>query len=87
MLDITWGRVLRIWWLIAWRSLTGAVFIGVVIGAIVGFVGALAGVPRSVVTLTAPIIGGVVGLGWGVVVIRMALKKNYRGFRLALIAT
>ena len=31
------------------------------------------------------IIGSIIGLVWGVVVMRMALRKTYKGFRLALI--
>ena len=37
-LEATWGRVLRVWWLIVWRSILGAIVIGGVAGGILGFV-------------------------------------------------
>jgi hypothetical protein len=83
-LEATWGRVLSVWWLIAWRGFFGGVVLGFLGGFIAGFVcGAIghaewarsAGVAASLV----------LGLPWGVAVIRMALLKKYEGFRIALV--
>jgi hypothetical protein len=84
-LEVTLGRVFSVWWLLAWRGTLGAVLIGGVVGFIIGFVGALAGVRQETIASLSTIAGGLVGLGWAIVVVRMALRKHYGDFRLALV--
>ncbi|HEX5472453.1 MAG TPA: hypothetical protein VFW73_11230 [Lacipirellulaceae bacterium] len=93
-LEITWERIVRIWWLIAWRTVLGSVVISFVLGgiagAVFGFIAARSGVPRQSFVSTARFIGLLVGvltwIVWGIVVVRMAFRKKYGDFRLALIA-
>lgn len=84
-LEVTWGRVMSVWWLLAWRSGLGAVLIGAAVGFVIGLVGALAGVSTDTITVLSTIAGAVVGLVWAIVVVRMALRKQYGEFRLALV--
>jgi hypothetical protein len=84
-LEATWGRVISVWWLLAWRGLLGAVLIGAVVGFIIGFIGALAHVSQETITLLSSIAGALVGLAWAIMVVRMALRKRYGEFRLALV--
>jgi hypothetical protein len=84
-LEITWGRVASVWWLLAWRTLVGAMLLGAAFGFLIGFVGALAGLPQDKITTLSSIVGGIIGLVWGFVVVRMALKKQYSDFRLVLV--
>jgi hypothetical protein len=84
-LEITWGRVMSVWWLVAWRSGVGAVLLGAAIGFVIGFIGALAAVPVQTITVLSTAAGAIVGLVWAIVVVRMALRKHYGDFRLALV--
>ena len=81
-----WNEILRITWFLLWRIVLGGIAIGFALGLIVNLV---AGYGFGV--LLGPQInlriGMLVALIWWPVVIRMLLKKRFRGFRLALIAT
>jgi hypothetical protein len=92
-LPLTWPRVARIWWLMAWRITVGAVILGFVFGGIAGGVtggieGAL-GATRETMLWSTKLAGQVAGfiasLIWLFFVLRMALRKRYSDFRLALI--
>jgi len=84
-LEPSWERVIRVWWLIAWRNVAGSIVIGAVIGGIVGLSAFLAGVP--IVTLLVPIriVAVIAAVLWTGFVVRSALRKRYRGFRIAIV--
>jgi ABC-type enterobactin transport system permease subunit len=84
-LEGTWARILSVWWLMLWRSVVGSVLIGFAAGAVLGLIGALANWPADTVDVAAYVLGLVIGVLWGVVVLCMALKKRYEGFRIALV--
>ena len=88
-LEITWNRVLRVWWSYLWRNLICIVvgmLLGMVFGFIVGFImGAMGFPPRVIVFVTAPI-GFVMGLAISIVPMKMILGKDYGEFRLVLLA-
>ena len=84
-LEPTLKRTLSVWWLLAWRG----TLIGALMGAAVGFViglmwYALSWSPQHLQTVTG-ILGGCIGLVWGFFVLRMAFRKQYNGFRIALV--
>lgn len=85
-MEITWSRVAAVWWLIAWRAGLGGALIGAVLGFVIGFVGAALGASLQGITITSSLVGALVGLFWSLVVVRMALRKQYGDFRLALVA-
>lgn len=83
-LDISLGRLLRIYWLFAWRGVLGSVLIGFVLGFATGFVlGGLGGTLTQTRTISGAV-GLVVGLIWSIVCLRMALSKKYSDFRIVL---
>ncbi|MHC2338808.1 GYF domain-containing protein [Bradyrhizobium sp. USDA 4454] len=84
-LDVTLGRLLRIYWLFIWRSLLGSILIGAVLGFIIGFVLAVLGAPKTLVQSTTGLAGAIVGFIWSIVCLRMALEKKYSDFRIALL--
>jgi hypothetical protein len=84
-LDPTFSQALRIWWLIMWRGLLGASLIGAASGFVLGVVGLLAAIPAPTISLAGGVLGACIGIGWMIVVVRMALRKRYGSFRLALI--
>jgi hypothetical protein len=84
-LQPTFERTLSIWWLLAWRGTICGALMGAVLGAFLGVAWyALHWSPQNLQMVTS-IAGGLIGLAWGFVVLRMALRKNYSGFRIALI--
>lgn len=84
-LDVTWGRVISVWWLVVWRGMLGGMLLGFVVGFLIGMVGFFVGLSLQAVNILSTVAGGVVGLLWAIVVVRMALKKQYGEFRLALV--
>jgi uncharacterized membrane protein YdjX (TVP38/TMEM64 family) len=85
-IDITIGRLLRIYWLLLWRGSIGGGVIGALFGFVIGFIMAIAGSTREHVTLVTSIAGLVIGAIWAFVVVRMAIEKEYDDFRIALVA-
>jgi hypothetical protein len=83
-LEVTWQRAARVWWLIVWRALLGGVLLGAVIGFIIGLIGAAMGWPQQSTIGFSTIAGALVSAAWGLVVVRMALRKKYIEFRLVL---
>lgn len=84
-LEITWKRVLSAWWLVLWRGFAGGILLGVLVGAIVGGTEVLSGPLADAGPRVSRILGGTVGILWSIAVVRMGLRKNYRGFRIALL--
>lgn len=85
-LEPTWKRALSIWWLFVWRGIVGAVLLGGVIGAFYGVLAFILGLPENVMTGIGGGVGMVIGVIWSIFVMRMALRKQYRHFRLAVLA-
>ena len=83
-LEITWTRVLSVWWLYVWRGILGGMAIGFVAGAIVGVLASAMGHPEKGASLGG-IVGFIIGIPWALVVLRMALVKKYKSFRIALV--
>lgn len=76
-------------WLIFWRGMVGAVIIGGLVGFVIGFSFGLMNALLKTNIVMNPLYSGipaaVVGVGWYLVVVRMALRKRYWGFRIALL--
>ena len=85
-IEVTLGRLLRIAWLLAWRGFVGGAVLGAVVGFVIGFVMGVAGLPHEQIVSVTRIASAMVGLAWFVVVCKMALRKQYQEFRIALIA-
>jgi ABC-type uncharacterized transport system permease subunit len=88
-LDVTWGRAVRVWWAHAWRSLVAvlvAMVIGAVVGGILGFAMGIMGAEVRTIRIVAGTIGFAIGLGVSVVPMKMILGKEFREFRLVLMA-
>ena len=85
-LELTWTRVLAVWWLIIWRTaLLGTVAL-LVLGFVLGFVLGALGVERATLNLVGQIFGMAVYALTILITLRMALNKRYGGFRIALVA-
>lgn len=76
--------MIAICWLLIWRGALGGAFLGFVLGLVANLISGLAfGV---VLGTTANMLAGIaVALLWWPVVVRMALRKKYKAFRIALL--
>jgi hypothetical protein len=84
-LDITWDRVVRVWWALLWRNLiavVAAVLIGSVIGGIIGVILGMAGVPVGTIRIIVMPIGIIIGFAVSIVPLKMILGKDFGDFRL-----
>lgn len=82
--DPSWDKMLRIVWLLTWRGLAGGMAISFLLGLVINLgLGVGLGVVLSPRVNAA--MGVVVMLAWWPFVVRMALKKRYRDFRVVLI--
>jgi hypothetical protein len=92
-LEATWGRAVRVWWAVTWRSLLLAVCVGAGLGCCAGgfigvlgaFVGASQARVQEVIQLVTLPIGALMGLLAGMWATRVVLRKKFRHFRIALI--
>jgi GYF domain 2 len=84
-LEITLGRLFRIYWLLIWRSLLGSLVIGFVLGFIIGLVLRVVGVPLPQIRTISGVVGLAGGAVWALFCLKMALEKKYRDFRIMLV--
>ena len=80
--QMTWQQVLRVWWLLAWRGLAGLIVIGGTVGYVVGLALNSIGASQDTVKVISTLIGLSIYLLWGLVIVRMAVDKTYRDFKL-----
>jgi site-specific recombinase len=80
-IEPNWRRTTAIWWLINWRNVVGSL----VIGAIFGTSAYLTGRPLATMLLSIRVVAVVAAVLWTAYVVRSALRKKYRGFRIALL--
>ena len=81
-----WNEIARITWLLLWRAVAGGFVLSFLLGLIINSA-ALFAFGQILGTQANLVIGVAVALVWWPQVVRMTLKKHFRGFRLALIAT
>ncbi len=67
-----------------WRSLLGALVFGLAVGAAIGLMVGLLNLSPKIITVASPLLGAVIGALWGIMVMRMALRKLYSDFRTVL---
>jgi hypothetical protein len=84
--EMTSERVMRVWWLLAWRGLLGGWIIAITLAFLLGAVGGELGLDFPVTATIATVLSSLAGLTWGFFVVKMALEKKYKDFRLALVA-
>ena len=86
-LEPTWKRALSVWWLITWRGFIGFVLLVIASVVLVDSLATLIGGGSETLNVIGAIGVWVLSIIWGLVVVRMALEKHYRQFRVALISS
>lgn len=96
-LEKSWDRVLPIWWIIIWRGVLGTMVISLSIALLFKLVGSI--IPTNLsddhyfhlvaifFQIARILIIAAAFFVWWPNVVRMALKKRYSGFRIALVPT
>jgi hypothetical protein len=84
-LETTWGRMVRVRWLFMWRAAIGVFALNIPIAIVLGLRIRNLGWPESVAMWLLNFTPLIIGLPWSIVVMRMALRKRYDGFRVVLI--
>lgn len=88
-LEITWGRVLKVWWAYFWRSIiaiVASIIFGGLVGFVLGFIMGAMGVAPHFAKYTIGPLGVIIGLGFSVIPMKMILGKDFGPFRLVLVA-
>lgn len=89
-LEITFGRLMRVWWAWFWRNVLILIFgllpVSLVLGLIVGFLMGLAGVQPGVGRWISMGLGMLVGAVASIIPIWLILGERYGNFRLVLVA-
>ena len=87
-LEITWNRVIKVWWSYLWRSLLAAIVamvIGAIIGGIFGFILGMLGFQTETIQLFVMPIGFLIGVGISIIPLKLILGKDFGEFRLVLV--
>jgi hypothetical protein len=85
-LETTWGRTIRVWCLFMWRGAIGAFALNIPIVIVLSLSIRNLGLPQPVAMAILNFTPLIIGLPWSIVVMRMALRKRYDGFRVVLVA-
>lgn len=87
-LEVTWKRLLKVWWSLTWRYLLCSIcsfIIGGILGMIIGVVMTVLGEPKESVQLVCGIVGAILGLGLSFIPLQKILNKDFGEFRLVLL--
>lgn len=76
-MEITWRRALSVWWVLVWRTAAMAAVVGIVVS--MGW--SIFATPNDY----TPALAAAIAMPLGLVAVRMALAKPYRGFRLVAV--
>src|SRR5262245_20174003 len=82
--DVTWARVLMIWWGWAWRAFPIAVALGFVLGFLGGLVVELVG-HAELGRAIGGTLGGIAGFLVSLCTLRVVLRTRFSGFRIRLV--
>jgi len=84
-LEVSWGRAIKVWWSITWRTLLFGMLIGFVVGVVAGIAGAAAGVPDNQVQGISSMFGVIIGVFISIWAVRKALTRSFSEFRVVLL--
>jgi hypothetical protein len=82
--EVPWTSVMKIWWLVTWRTTVGSLATGMTLGIVISVTGMILGWPPLLRTSLVVGTGSVVVLLWQIVAVRIALQKIYTDLRLNL---
>ncbi len=85
VVDLTFLRLMKIWWALSWRGLLIIVGGSFTLGIIIGVLAAIMGVPTERVMTLSRITGGIWGLLGGIVALWWGLQVKFKDFEIQLV--
>ena len=88
-LEITWERVVRVWWAYLWRSLIVMILTFVALfvsGVILGLISKSLGFEHNVILTALKVFGFIVGICSSVIPFKWILGKDMGSFKLVLMS-
>ena len=86
-LDVTWQRLVRIWWAWLWRSLLATALAAVLTylsGLWIGFLAGLLKLPIELATLLSTVAAFIIAVGLSIFPLWQVLSRDFGEFRLIL---
>ena len=85
--EVTWGRALKVWWSLFWRTLLASMLVGALVGAVIGFLMGLAGLGVDVIIPVTQCAGALVSIPVAVWMMHHVLRLRWSDFRIVLVAS
>ncbi|MCM8794874.1 MAG: hypothetical protein NC819_03630 [Candidatus Omnitrophica bacterium] len=83
-LEVTWRRVLTVWWSFVWRSIVFGALAGAILGGIIGLIAGLLGQAQMAQKWGA-IAGQIISIPVSMCVMKIILQKKWKEFSIQLI--
>lgn len=83
--SVTWMHAARVWWSFFWRMMLWTMPSAVAVGFVVGIAFAITGTPIEPYEILMQLIGGLIGVFFSVLAMKVVLSKRFNGYRLALV--
>ena len=85
--EVTWRRVFKVWWCLAWRAALITFAGSLMLGFALGIVGAVIGMPTDLIKFAATVMSYVVATAVFIIVLWRILdqRKSFSDFRISLI--
>ena len=83
-LEVTWWRVIRIWWAWAWRYILYIVVISFPLGFTIGLVAGMTGYGHLAESI-GNIVSALMGIPLSIWVLKVILEKQYSDFQIMLV--
>ena len=86
IVEVTWLRVIKIWWSLAWRSGLLLIVVGILVGLVLGLLAPVMGLTEGGVEMTAAIVNIFLSILIGVAVLMTLFNTRWSDFRLVLVS-
>lgn len=83
--DVTLGRVVKIWWFFMWRTVLFSTIAGIVAGFLLGLLLLFVGMAEATKQGIAEIAGALITIPIGIWVVSQLFEKRFSDFRLVLV--
>ena len=84
-LEVTWLLATKVWWSFIWRASLFSIVTGLLLAVVLGVITVSLGYTADDVRLYNTLIGGLLGIGISIWVMKMILSKKFKGYSLAIL--
>lgn len=84
-LEVTWFRVIKVWWSLTWRIVIYGMIFGIVVSLPLGLATTALGLDEALANHVTRNIPTLAALLLGIWVTRVVLRKTYSDFRIVLV--